>query len=116
MLTGQKEKPGRAAVYCRVSSDEQAEVVKLGTQLDQIAIWDVAKGESINTGGTGEAKSMSKKSDAKTGKKVFARPGDDMTDEELKAFSKAMYKMIMGHDYDGPDEGTEPTKWIKNDE
>ena len=33
MLTGQKEEPGRAAVYCRVSSDEQAEVVKLELDL-----------------------------------------------------------------------------------
>ena len=41
---------------------------------------------------------MSKKSATKTNKKVFARPGDDMTDEELEAFSKEMYKMIMGHD------------------
>ena len=53
---------------------------------------------------------MSKKSDAKTGKKVFARPGDDMTDEELKAFSKAMFKAIMGEDWPDPDEDTEPTK------
>ena len=45
MLTGQKEKPGRAAVYCRVSSDEQAEVVKLGTQLDQIATWSTKLGD-----------------------------------------------------------------------
>jgi hypothetical protein len=70
-------------------------------------------GKEINTGGTREAKSMSKKSDAKTGKKVFARPGDHMTDEELEVFSKAMYKAIMGHDYDGPDEGTEPEKEAK---
>ena len=52
----------------------------------------------MSTGGTGEGKGMSKKAINKAPKKVFARPGDDMTDEELKAFSKAMYKMIMGHD------------------
>ena len=45
MLTGQKERPGRAAVYCRVSSDEQAEVVKLGTQLDQIATRSIRLGD-----------------------------------------------------------------------
>jgi len=60
--------------------------------------WDQVGDKEINTGGTGEAKSMSKKSANKTNKKVFARPGDDMTDEELKAFSKEMYKLIMGHD------------------
>src|SRR5450756_500153 len=98
MLTGQKEKPERVAVYCRVSSDEQAGAVKLGTQLDQIAIWSVKLGKEMSTSGIGKAKSMSKKSATKTNKKVFARPGDDMTDEELKAFSKAMYKAIMGHD------------------
>jgi hypothetical protein len=29
--------------------------------LNQIAIWDVAGGKEINTGGTGEAKSMRKR-------------------------------------------------------